>query len=183
MKQAFNIDGLMNGWAAHGRVHLGAQNIQPIKMLSAMVRQKVSYPKLSNDELTELLGQIDDLTTWLEEHQTKEQDFIRQAILDGVRQFRFRLERIGWFGWGYTLESLRDVIGAYMALERGLPAQGVDPVAEAVLKKVGAFVKDFYEKTKFAKDVVDTGDFMLRAYGAVSLLAHGGSVAGLLTSS
>lgn len=182
IKQAFGPSGLMNAWNQFGTRALAAENVQPIKMLAAMVRQKVSYPKLSTEEVTELLAEVDELLDWLMGHQTKEQDFIRQAILEGLHQFRFRLERVGWVGWGYTLDSLREVIGAYMALERGLPTKGADPVAEAILLKVGVLVKDFYEKTKFFKEAVETGDFMLRAYGAVSLLRQGSGISGLLTS-
>jgi hypothetical protein len=182
IKNVFNLNALSNNWNGYAIKHLGAHNVQPLKMLSPMVRQKVSYPKLTDEELEDLLSDVDQLSAWLNEHQTKEQDFIRQAILDGLTRFRFRLERVGWVGWGYTLDSLRDVIGAYMALERGLPPEGKDPVAKAVLKKVGAFVRDFYEKTKFAKDIVDTGDFMLRAYGALALVTHSSAVVGLIAS-
>lgn len=183
MKGAFGLNGLMNTWNTTGTRALGPENAQPVKMLSSTIRQKVAYPKLSLDEMKDVLAEVDQLAAWLSEHQTKEHDFIRQAILDGLGQFRFRLERVGWFGWGYTLDSLRDVIGAYMALEHGLPPNGTDPVAEAIMKKTAAFVKNFYEKTQVLKGVVETGDFMLRAYGAASLLAQGGSVAGLLTAS
>lgn len=182
VKQAFNLNAMSNAWSSYGLKQLGPENLQPIKMLSPMIRQNISYPKLSDKELQKLLGEIEELSSWLSEHQTKEQDFIRQAILDGLLQFQFRLARVGWVGWGYTLESLREVIGAYMALERGLSPKDVDPVAKAVLKKVAAFVKTFYETTQFTKGVVETGDFMLRAYAAVSLITHGGSIAGLISS-
>ena len=182
VKEAFSINGMSNAWKNFGAPRVGSQNAQPIKMLSALVRQKIAYPKLSDEELDELVAEVDTLAGWLTDHQIKEQDFIRQAILDGLSHFRFRLARLRWVGWGYTLESLRDVIGAYMALERGIQEASVDPVAKALLKKVGAFVKEFYEKTKFARDVTETGDFMLRAYGAVSLIAHGSHIAGLISS-
>lgn len=183
VKGAFRLEALMNTWNSTGTRALGPDNVQPIKMLSSTIRQKVAYPKLTDEELLDVLAEVDQLAGWLSEHQAKEHDFIRQALLDGLGQFRSRLARIGWFGWGYTLDSLREVIGAYMALEHGLPAKGADPVAEAILKKTAAFVKNFYEKTQLFKGVVETGDLMLRAYGAASLLAHGGSIAGLLTSS
>ncbi|MDX8460838.1 hypothetical protein [Mesorhizobium humile] len=182
-KLAFSKASLSNRWTKDGPglSRLKRENIQPIKMLSPQVRQKISFPKLNGEELSELVAMLDELEGWLQEHQLKEQDFIRQALIDGTRQVRFRLERVGWLGWGYTVESLRDVIGAYLALERGFPDLTTAPDAEAVLKKTGAFIKKFYEKTALIKDVSDTADFLLRAYGATTLLLKGAGIAGLLT--
>ncbi|TPN28799.1 hypothetical protein FKO01_20590 [Mesorhizobium sp. B2-3-3] len=183
IKLAFSKESLNNRWTKDGQglSHLKRENIQPIKMLSQQIRQKVSFPKLDSDEIAELLGMLSELEGWLREHQLKDQDFIRQSIIDGTIQLKFRLERVGWLGWGYTIESLREVIGAYLALERGFPDLAQAPDAEAVLKKTGAFVKKFYEKTALVKDISETADFVLRAYGATTLFLHGAGVAGLLT--
>ena len=148
VKEAFSRDALAGPWKNAGYQHIAPANVQPIKMLSLAVRQLVQYPKLSDEEAHAILAEVNELTDWLDQHQTKENDFIRQALLDGLKQFRFRLERVGWLGWGYTLDSLREVIGAYLALERGMPEPGIDPVAEAALKKVSALVTGFYKKTK-----------------------------------
>lgn len=40
---------------------------------------------------------------------------------------------------------------------------------------VRALLKTFYEKTGTMKDVVNTGDFLLTAYGAASLLLRRGN--------
>lgn len=181
IRQAFARDSLSKSWQEVGSTYLRRENVQPIKMLSPYVRQKLSYPKLDDEEIKELLELLAKLEGWLEKQQLAEQDFIRQAILEGVRNVRFRIERIGWLGWGYTVSSIREVIGAYLALESGLPDVAAAPDAEAVLKKVRAFLKTFYEKTGTMKDVVDTGDFLLKAYGAASLVYHGAGIAGLLT--
>ncbi|WP_192178548.1 hypothetical protein [Mesorhizobium amorphae] len=181
IRQAFARDSLSKSWQDVGAKHLRRENVQPIKMLSPYVRQKIFYPKLDDEEVKELLELLAKLQDWLEKQQLAEQDFVRQAILESIRNVRFRLERIGWLGWGYTVSSIREVIGAYLALESGLPDVAVAPDAEAVLKKVRAFLKTFYEKTGTMKDVVDTGDFLLKAYGAASLVYHGAGIAGLLT--
>lgn len=70
-----------------------------------------------------------------------------------------------------------------MALERGIVDETARyPDAEAVLKKTAAFVKGFFEKVQFAKEIVETSDFMLRAYGAATLITQGVQpVAGLLS--
>lgn len=179
VKAAFNKHSLQNVWKQVGAKALSAENIQPIKMLSPLIRQKVKYPRLSDEEVEELLADVDELLGWLRGHQLNERDFVRQALIEGLERFRFRLKRVGWLGWGYTLESLREVIGAYMALERGLDPTS-DPVADAALKKTSAFVKGFYDKTQAFKGLVETGDFLLRAYGAAALATTSGGLAGLL---
>lgn len=173
VQETFSRNGLNNQWQ-HSLAHfLAPTYVKPIKTLSMQVRSHYAYPKLDEAELNELLRQVDELLTWLSDHQLKEQDFIRQAIIDGLEHFRFRLQRLGWVGWGYTLQSLRDVIGAYLALERGMPDTGREPAAEAVLKKTGALVKLVYTKVKFAKESVETGEFLLKAYGAFALASQG----------
>jgi hypothetical protein len=172
MMLAFTPRGLANQWSHSLQNYISPANVGPIRMLSAQVRQIHSYPKLDEHEVAELVGLIDTLLDWLETHQINEQDFIRQAIVEGLRHLRFRLSRVQWLGWGYTIQSLRDVIGAYMALERGSDKKS-NPDAEAVLKKTQALVTKFFEKVRFAEDAVQTGDFMLRAYAVVTLISQG----------
>lgn len=158
------------------------EKVMPLSMLSGQIRPIRSYPKVDDAEQAELLEMLNELIGWLEEHQVSEQDFIRQALLDGLGQLRFRVERIKWLGWGYAMQGLRDVIAAYFALERGFPPDGSNTTAEAILKRVGEFVRSFFEKVGYAKDMVERGDFMLRAYGAVHLAVEGKTtIAGLLT--
>lgn len=182
IQQAFGPNGLQNQSSHAQGQFLSQTQVAPLTVLSGLVRSVRAYPKLDEVEQAELLKMIDDLTAWLEGHQLSEQDFIRQALLDGLCQLRFRLERIQWLGWGYTLQGLRDVIAAYFALERGFPQDGSNPPAQAMLKLVGEFVQGFFEKAGFAKETIELGDFMLKAYGTVQLLLAGKTtIAGLLT--
>lgn len=173
MMLAFTPQGLGNTWSHSLQNYISPANVGPVRMLSAQVRQIHSYPKLDASEIAELVGLIDVLLEWLETHQINEQDFIRQAIVEGLKHLRFRLSRVEWLGWGYTIQSLRDVIGAYMALERGIHKKGMNPDAEAVLKKTAALVTKLFEKIRFAEGAVQTGDFMLRAYGVATLITQG----------
>lgn len=182
IKQAFTQAGLNNAWSTVEERFLNSTNIQPIKMLSPYVRKSINYPKLDKGEQAQLVLEIAELESWLKEHQIVEQDFIRQALLDGVSQFKFRLERVGWLGWGYTISSLRDVISAYMALERGFPDANISPDAGAILMKTKAAIGVVFEKMKFAKDAWETGDFALKAYGAASLMLQAHHVFGGLLS-
>ena len=150
-------------------------------MISPIIRSKVSYPKLDEDELNDVMDAVSEFLTWLTEHQLANQDFIRQAIIDGMRQFQFRVNKIKWTGWGYTIQSLKDVIAAYKMLEGAVPNPSTAPDAEAVLKKGAKFFVRVFETIGVAKGTVEKADFLLRAYGAIGLIQHGTTVAGLLT--
>lgn len=182
IQRAFGPNGLQNAFQYSQQNFLSPTQVQPLSTLSGLVRPIRPYSKLDDAEQAELLTMVDELIGWLEEHQLSEQDFIRQALIEGLKQLQFRLKRIKWLGWGYTLQGLRDVITAYFALERGLPQDGSNPPAQAMIKFVADFVRSFFEKAGFAKETIETGDFMLKAYGTVQLLIAGQTtIAGLLT--
>lgn len=166
---AFTPNAFQNHWRGFGADKLSARNIQPLKGLSGLVRQRISYRKLSPEEIAELSDQVSELLKWLHEHQLAQNDFIRQALIEGLDQVLFRLRRFQWLGWGYTIDSLKDVIAAYMMLER----QGIDPAvnpdAAAMLNKVGTVIKFVYGKLEKGKAIYETGDWLLKAYGAASL--------------
>jgi len=181
LQSGFDGGSLVSRWDQRGTVHfITATNIAAIKSLSPLVRSKIKYPKLTDEEIGELVGLTDTLEEWLNERQLSEHDFIRQAILDGIKSFKFRLQRLRWLGWGYTVQSLRDVIGAYLALERGTTSKS-NPDAEAVLKKVAAWVRKVSETANVIQEKVDNVGLMLKAYGAYSLVVSGqATVAGLI---
>lgn len=106
---AFQAQAMGRSWAEHGFPHLGPSNTGIILGLSAHIRTKISYPKLDSDELLELKTIASELLNWLQEHQLNEHDFVRQAMVEGLQNFLFRLERLHWLGWGYALQSLRAV--------------------------------------------------------------------------
>lgn len=178
---AFTPSGFQNAWQNFGADKLSPRNVQPLKSLSGLVRQTIEYRRLSTDELSELVDTVGDLTGWLEAHQLIGQDFVRQALIDGLKQLTFRLVRFKWLGWGYSLDALRDVIAAYMLLERGVGPVQENPDAHAALRKVATAIKTIYDKTRTVKTVVDTGDWLLKAYGVASLALHSGpSITALL---
>lgn len=183
LKRGFSREALSQTWTTNhhdaGPRFINRGNIQPLKMLSGYLRRLAPYPSLTGEEIEELLKDVNELEGWLLEQQLVEHDFIRQAILEGLKHFRFRLERLEWLGWGYTVESLKEVIGAYYALHSTIPGDHSAPVAEGVLRKVEVLVRKVYEKASTTKDVVETGEFMLKAYGAYSIILPGG-ISGLL---
>lgn len=180
---AFSPSGYQNAWSSFGLTRTGSGNVQPLKMLSPLVRQQVSYPRLSDEQLDEVSATVTELIGWLEEHQLSEQDFIRQALIGGLRQTHFRLSKFRWLGWGYTVASLQDVVAAYMMLERQSPDLVANPDAGAVLAKVGAGIKEIYGKLQAVKTAAEAGDWLLRAYVAADLIYRASpSVRGLLSA-
>lgn len=170
---SFSAQSLRSPWSQIINTCLSRENVQPLKGLSGQVRQYVAYRKLNKSEIEEVNSDLDSLLSWLLEHQISENDFIRRALIEGLRRVRFRLKNLEWVGCGYALEGLKDVIHAYVMLERS----GIDPVrnpdAEAMLKFTGGFITKTFAKLKTAKDVVDVGDLLLKAYGMVSLVQDG----------
>jgi len=181
--KAFEAPNLAQPWRTHGAPYLNDANISPILIFSVAVRKKFAYPLLTEDEQSELVGVVEELISWLDGHQIGEQDFIRQALIEGLRQFKFRVERLRWMGWGYTLQSLREVISAYMALERGFTTEGEMPLVAAVLKKTAQGLRKIYSTAGVAKEVFESGDFILKAYGAASMVINAkvAGIAGVLT--
>lgn len=183
LAEAFSKRCMNNAWNSsnHGYSIVSGKDATAISFLSAMIRPRNCYPKLSDDEIKEIVGAVASLIEWLEKQQLSEQDFIREALIEGLRTVRRRLVRLGWLGWGYSISSLRDVIGAYLALERGNIGKD-NPSAEAILKKTGVLLEKIGHLIGVAKDAKEKGQFILELYGLWALAKDTGVVA-LLTSS
>jgi len=161
---------------------LSEANITILKFLSGQIRENVSYHLLTPEEKNILLDEVGELIEWLTSIQSDEADFIREALIEGLRSFKFRLERLDWFGWGYTVSSLRRVLEAYMALEGGLREGGDgQELIKAVLLKTRAFVQKVVKITEMTKSASETGAWALKVYGAVSAISDGSeTISGLL---
>ncbi|MEZ5922654.1 MAG: hypothetical protein R3C60_15075 [Parvularculaceae bacterium] len=181
IKAAFNQNALAANWKPPGGPHhLRRENSQPIKMLSPQFRAIAPTPKVDEKEQRALLEQTDELLSWLQNHQLREQDFIRQSIIYGLLQFKFSIEKLRWVGWGYSLKSLRDVIAAYLVLERGHIPDQEDTTYDAMLKLTMKYIKATYERLKIAREITETGDFLLKAYGAWTLISHAPGISGII---
>ena len=182
VKSVFGGDSFRNHWSQFGGTRLVAEHIQPLKALSGQVRASVSYKKLTDEEIAAVLALSEELRGWLQEANLREHDFIRGLLIQALADFEFRLRHLRWAGIGYTLDGLRNVISAYLLLERGGIDQNVDPVAQAVLQKVPAFLKNVWGKVQGGREVWDTADWLLRIYGAVAAIQGGTPVITALLS-
>jgi hypothetical protein len=182
IRQAFGKNALNSAWRSHGMQLVGAMHSSPVRMVSAALPENLSYPKLSTEERVELSEMVDELLGWLREKQLSDRDFIRESLIEGLELFKFRLDRMEWFGWGYSIETLQQVFLAYYALEKGLDPVA-NPDAGAVLKKLEAVFKKVLSYTTTTKDAADKAGWLLSCYKyVVSAAPTGGAyIAGLLT--
>lgn len=74
VKLAFTHAAFGNAWSQFGLAKVGPLNAQPLKMLSPSVRREVSYPKLSEGEISDLLIDVAQLEAWLNDHQLAQHD-------------------------------------------------------------------------------------------------------------
>lgn len=181
--ESFSAQSLRGPWSHVVNSFLSRENVQPLKGLSGQVRQYAAYRKLNRSEIDDIRNDVDSLLGWLADHQISENDFIRQALIEGLNRVRFRLANLEWVGWGYALAGLKDVIGAYVMLERSGTNAASNPDAQAMLKLTGDFICKTFEKIKTAKDIVDVGDLLLKTYGVVSLIRDGKPVIAALLPS
>lgn len=169
-KGGFTGASLNNHWnnAGHG-LTIMKDHGGPIQFLSQTVRPYVKYPKLTEEEVAELIEAID---IYLSEITKSDEgpDFVRQAIVDGLTSFRFQLEKLGWMGAGYALASFREVVAVYEMSHRHLSSEH-DLDAEAVLKGFGAILTSFKTKVEKAKAWKDTAETVWSLYGLASRAA------------
>lgn len=175
-KSAFRGTSLVNQWNNQGcGLTLVQQHGQPVQFLTTEVRAVVKFPRLTDDEVTEFLGLIDQYCAELRAaHDTP--DFVRQAILDGLAGLRFQLEYMGWMGAGYTLAAFRHVMMVYETIHRDQTEDAFD--AEQVLRGLGRILVRFKETVEKAQGWADAGGAVVKAWQLGSsvatplLLAH-----------
>ena len=159
--------------AAGGASYFQEGAIIALKMLSSEIGKLSPRTRLSPEERQELLNEVTDLLTWLRESQLKDHLLIREALIQGLEELEFRIARLEWVGWGYTLGSLKEVIAGYLMLERTNPNPGDNPDVSAVMKKVESVVKAVSESVGIIKDAAEKGEFVASAYiGCVKLIGN-----------
>lgn len=182
IRGAFSIGGLSNQWSHSINSYLNDANLLPIRLTSAYVRARHGYYVLEPEELNDVTIEIRTLLDWLVTHELAENDIIRASLIDGLEAFLFKIERVGYYGWPDTFDSLKAVVMAYMVLEREAPPPNASPPYEAIVKKTGELLKGVFERVKLTKDITETGDWLLRGYVALQAIGYvPPAIAGLLT--
>lgn len=180
--RAFSASALTSKWATSGMgmKALSKENTTAIAFCADHVGKISSYKKLKDDEIASLMANIGDLTTWLAEHEKFEADFIRQALIEGLSELEFRLKYVEWLGWSYASESLREVVSAYMALDRGIPPDARDPQLEALFLKMNGFLSRTWDVLGTTRDGFDRIDVAVRIYALAHMVSDVQTISGLL---
>lgn len=133
----------------------------PIQFLSQTVRPQVKYPRLSAEEIAELLEAIDSYLAELRESD-EGPEFVRQAIIDGLSLFRFQLDKIGWMGAGYALTAFRELLFVYDMSQREIRI--ANPDAGAFLGGLLGILTSFKSKVDSAKGWRDAAEMARDTY-------------------
>ncbi|MEG3180427.1 hypothetical protein [Sphingomonas sp. LT1P40] len=143
--------------------------IRALQLLSPMVRNHTSYPRLSAAEVSEFIGLIDAYLGEIRENQDLP-NLVRQSISDGMYAFRFQLQEIGWLGSGYALAAFRQIMMSCELIQRDIQGQH-NPDAEAALRGLATILKQFKAKVDEATGWTDTGQSVFSAYQLTTTLA------------
>lgn len=177
-KLGFASNSLAKSWNSHRNgLNRMKENGKNLGFLQDTVRRRVCYPKLSSEEIEEIIGLIDSYLSELAESEISP-PFVRQAIVDGLHAFRFQLQYIGWMGAGYTLTAFRELIFLYEAANRRFENDG-NPDAEAALRGLMGIIKAVKERIDTVRGYNEAASYMLGLYKGISsaatpflLLAH-----------
>lgn len=163
--EAIGINSLNRPWKEIGSPSM-ASCVGNIALFSPTVQQVIKYPKPTPDEIKSVIAEADNLLEYLALLQLTDGDFCRQATIEGIRMFRFRLAYLKWLGANYSRVGLQSVAGAGLALAtfNGQSATNSNN-AEAVQRVIG-FVKRSYETLHTTKEVTETADFLVKAFAA-----------------
>jgi len=159
VRAAFARESLSTPWKDLGGPKLRMPK-HTLATLSPVVSRHHGYVVPDEVARAELSAMCITLLDWLNDRQLNERDFIRQCLIDGLRRFLFRIERIKWFGWGYCANSLRDVLAAHLMLERGLDPIS-NPQAGAALTMISDILKKVADVTSRAKGSAETGEWIV----------------------
>ncbi|MBM6577136.1 hypothetical protein KCP91_12205 [Microvirga sp. SRT01] len=137
-----------------------------LQYLSATVREKINYPRYTDEEVTEFIGLVD---AYLNELAASNDVplVVRHSLGDGMSLLRFRLQHVKWLGSGYALASLREIMEVY---DRAAANDDLmsNPDAEAFVRGFGAIVARLVAVTKSATEYKDAGGVIWSGYKLVS---------------
>lgn len=165
-KSAFTGASLNTAWNnSGGGMVLLQRHGNSIKYMASTVRPVVAYPKLSEDEVIEMVELIDRYLSVLDE--SDEPEFVRRAIADGLSAFRFQLVHLGWMGSGYAVAAFREVLLVYAMVHRETSGE-TDLDAASVLSGLRQIITRFQDIAKQAKGWTDTVGLVWKGYQLAS---------------
>lgn len=163
LRRAFSPATLSNNWKANGGGPgmLAEEFLVGVESLQSHARQKQPIPRLTDEEVSELLHETEIFRIFLEELQSEEKDFIRQSIIDGVREFELSLKHFRWVGWAQCFQSFKQTYLTYRILETGdHPNYSSHPRYSEALKSARSLVRRFLDVANRAKTDKEAIEFL-----------------------
>lgn len=165
-KSGFTGNSLTASWNTQGSgMTMMDRSGSIIQMMDGAVKLEVRYPELTPKDAAELIALIDEYAAALNQTDGTP-PFVYHAIIDGLSMLRFRLEKLGWVGSGYTLQAFREVSAIYNTVSHVI--HETNPDAEAMLKGMLNILTVMKAKVNAAKGWTDAAKAVYLTYGAVS---------------
>lgn len=185
IRKAFQTHAFISNWKApHGPNYLRRENVRLLKGLCSEVRRIESYPILSADDVAEFLTKVEVLEKEISSASIYgEPDFIQNAILEGISEFRFSIKHLKWMGWSALAKSVDKLFHAYMVLERKMPEDAAAGSSQNTMRLLKSLLETFLKKAEQGKTYWELGRFYLETVGVTTLLGLNPPIAGLLPSS
>jgi hypothetical protein len=163
-KRAFDGSTLTKKWddPNGGGASLVATHGSRIKYLSPEVRRIVSYPRLDEEEASDLITLI---RTYLDSPQiiSEVPPHLRPMVVSGLERFLFQLTMLKWTGAEYTGAQFRDFLAI---VERVYEEVSTDETMRSAewLALLGQVATHFKEKIESVKAYTDSGAYLALGY-------------------
>lgn len=139
---------------------------RPLIYISSVIKRQQSYPKLDAQEAADLYIAIEAYIQMLTDLPA-DPGFHKQAIIEGLKAFKFRLVKMRWMGAGYVLSSFRDLLHNFRYAQEQADISG-NPDAKAALVGMWSILRSFKEKAETAKGWSETYTWVWDTYKTLS---------------
>ncbi len=163
LKRAFHPSTIASNWKSEGGgpAMLAEEYINGVEALQPHARRLHPIPRLSEQEVAELLLEVAEFRQRLENIERGENDPIRRSLIDGIIGFELSLKHFRWLGWENSVQQFKQFFVAYLIETHGLdPSSAAKAQEEAVLDTARSFIKRFWEFIKRTKENKETFEFL-----------------------
>lgn len=117
LESAFGPASLARPWAQAAKAHYSDEKYAPLRSIPPSLRREFPTIRLSDQEKDLIHGEAENLLNWLESHQLTDFSVQRMLMVQGLRDFKRRLDWYKWVGFEYTFEPLLAVLASASSIE------------------------------------------------------------------
>ena len=177
LRRAFSPATLTHNWKTNGGgpEMLAEQFLVGVEALQSHARKVQPIPKLTDEELEQLLLRVSECRQKLEELQHNDSDFVRQSLIDGIKSFELSLTHFKWLGWDNAFKSFEQAFLLYLIEEHGMdPSKSGNSKHAEVFKEAGVWIRQFWQIARRAKEHKEVLDFISDTFDSGTKLLGGG---------